>query len=165
MNRVPYHKIPTIKRSRSPIVLSSYVYKVVFIPPNDFEDVYYGLDIFDFGTYKLDFDMMKQYFTGFELYIRTAIWIGYKYGHLTVPQQHELDQQLSNRPNKVSWLKTMTDITEPEQLMYSWTKHFNPSILWKFDSIYEKYIHFPYLYLHRSYKRNIDPHHEPRNDF
>jgi len=123
----------------------------------DFVDIYPTLDLFDFHTYKEDYDLFVPHFVGVELLLRVAIWISYKYDRLDSEERVELMDEYNTKQNKYEWLENFTDVFEPQQLLYSWIKHFNPNLLKDFNKISNNYRHHPGLYFNRAYRRYFDP--------
>lgn len=89
-----------------------------------------SVDIFDFKTYFDDFTLFTRYFFGLELYLRSAIWINYKYEYLnTIEERNKLEQELKQNKDKKLYLCMITDSFEVETLVEKWYHHFNPNKL------------------------------------
>ena len=129
---------------------------------NIFREVYPRIDYFDFKKYKQVFDLFRKYFTGVDALIRGGVFVEYKYGRLTnkaerVEFEDEL-KEIFKRPEEEikNYLDNFTAGYYEQNLLYKWIKHFNSSLLEKFDDIYEKYSENVELYIERSYERYKD---------
>ena len=129
----------------------------ISIVEEEFVDIYPTLDLFDFETYKEDYDLFVPHFVGIELLLRVAIWISYKYGRLDHEERLEFMDEYNTKQNKCEWLENFTDVFEPQQLLYSWIKHFNPDRLKDFNKISNNYSFVIVLYFNRAYRRYFDP--------
>lgn len=134
----------------------------------DFEDVSGNVDVFDFQLYKDDLELFQQYFTGLELYIRLAGWLLYKYVRLTEESERQelfLDLIFSDvetqipRTNTKEWLELMSDVFDPEQMLWSWYKHFKPSVLYNVNNLYVKWQNHLNVFLNMLYRRYVDENH------
>lgn len=93
------------------------------------ENVLEGVDIFDFDTYKKEFDLMSEYYDGLELYLRTALFIDYKYNHLNEENKNIVEDTLKKKKNKKEYLESLFDVFEPIYLLTHWFNHFAPEKL------------------------------------
>ena len=148
----------------------------VTVDPERFEDITGDVDVFDFATYKEDYDLFSKYFQSVELYLRLANWNTYKYCYMTkIKDKEELDENLrfvqkivDGTPVRVSrtdeeikeWLVLMTDLFETDQVVWSWFKHFRPE---KLDNVWrtlEKYSSHIGLLFNRLYRAHVDKEHQ-----
>lgn len=126
----------------------------------DEETILEGVDIFDFDTYNKEFDLMKKYFDGLELYLRTALFIDYKYNHLSEKDRNIVEETLKKKTDKLEYIVSMFDVFEPLYLLSHWFNHFAPEKLKKNPNhpkeLLQKYnIHIDVLF-NRLYKFRID---------
>lgn len=148
-----------------------------------FDHIYQNIDLFDFTTYKEDFELLSKYYSHLELYLRTAIWIAYKYSRLqTDDERSELMRDLAytkmysntingdveitliERPNIREWLNMMTNSFEKEQLVYSFYKHFEPNNYeQKAENLYAKYQDRLETLFNKAYKRYVNRNHRDQN--
>jgi hypothetical protein len=128
------------------------------------EDLYDGVDIFDFKTYKHEYEFMKLYFTDLELYLRTALFIDYKYNYLPPEQNMVFEDKIKTKKQKkhqMEYITSVLDSFEPLYIVTKWFLHFAPEKL-KNNSNFalnavNKYKNYNYVMFNRMYKARIDP--------
>ena len=168
--RRPRQQQMVAPRPMEPAVLS------ITVDPEHFEDITGDVDVFDFDTYREDYDLFSRYFQSVELYLRLANWNTYKYCYMTkIKDKEELDENLrfvqkivDGRHVRVSrtdaeikeWLVLMTDLFETDQLAWSWFKHFRPEKLQNVWRTLEKYSNHVGLLFNRLYRAHVDSEHE-----
>lgn len=115
--------------------------------------------IFDFKTYKAEHDLMKQYYSGLELMLRTALFIDYKYNYLPRNKNEVFEKQIKKHKNKLEYISTVLDAFEPLYIVTQWFTYFAPEKLEKpdyIDNILNKYkLHLDVMF-NRMYKARFD---------
>jgi hypothetical protein len=118
------------------------------------------IDAFDFVKYKNEYDLFRKYFTGLELYLRTAIYILYKYEYITnLNDRLLLDKEMNNSTEQATDLELLTDSFEPKELVMKWYYHFNPDRdnLESFvDDLLSKHIGCENVVFNSLYKKYVD---------
>lgn len=122
-----------------------------------------NVSIFDFVTYKKEFNYMKTYFNGLELYLRTALFIDYKYNHMSKKNRNVFETQIQEKPkkNRKKYIETVLNVFEPLYLITQWFRYFIPTRLIERPqyvfTIAEKYKHHIDAMFNRMYKARVDP--------
>jgi hypothetical protein len=120
-------------------------------------------DIFDFDKYNLEYNIMSEFFTGLELYLRTALFIDYKYNHLSPNDRKIIDHIIETqetREKKHKFLESMFNVMEPEYIMTHWFRHFAPDVIQNkpnvVNNILDRYGGFEDIAFNRMYKKRVD---------
>ncbi len=117
------------------------------------------IKIFDFNTYKLEHNLMKQYYSGLELMLRTALFIDYKYNHLPPAENTIFEQQIKKHKNKKEYINTVLDVFEPLYIVTQWFSYYAPEKLKNPEFIpktMEKYKNHTDVMFNRMYKARFD---------
>lgn len=122
-----------------------------------------NVKIFDFVKYKKEFEYMKTYFTGLELYLRTALFIDYKYNHMKKENRNVLEDQIKEKPKKKrkEYIELVLDAFEPLYLLTQWFHYFIPERLIQRPehvfNVADKYKYHIDVMFNRMYKIRVDP--------
>lgn len=125
-----------------------------------------NIDVFDREKFIADYKLFEKYFSGMELYVRIYCWILYKYIRLGDKEDIlELENDLLYdkglpRKNTKEWLENLTDMFEPEHFIYSWYKHFKPSVLYNVHHLAVKYKNHYNHFFNMLYDRYVDKDHK-----
>jgi hypothetical protein len=120
------------------------------------------ISIFDFDTYKHEYDYMKTYYSNLELMLKTALFIDYKYNHLPPENNTIFEQQIEKKSKKdrKKYIEKVLNVFEPLYLVTEWFQHFapeklvnNPSFAINAVNKYENHIS---LMFNRMYKARFD---------
>lgn len=135
------------------------------------------LDIFDFDKYPKEHRVFKYFYSDLELHLRFAIFISYKYGHLSKENRSILNLSISKKtgvPLKIykkngclkgtpidkEYLDMLTDTFEPYYLVKYWYFHYNPEKYSDKNKIYkmlERYRLYEDVIFNKIYKLYVDP--------
>jgi hypothetical protein len=115
------------------------------------------VDVFDFDTFKKEYNLFKKYFKGTELYIRTAVWIAYKYEWLKTEKERDiLDKEAVK--GKKEFLERTTDVFEFLEILERWYAHFNPekNNEEELDEILSSYVTCEDVLFNKLYRKYVD---------
>lgn len=129
----------------------------------DYQEIYDNVDIFDFDTYKKEYDMLSEYFSGLDLYLRTALLIDYTYNYLSENNRHLVEDSINQKHShseKLSYLTDLLDAFEPKYILIQWYRHHLPEKLKTdpgvVDRLLSKYGDHVDVLLNRMYKKHVD---------
>ena len=115
------------------------------------------VQIFNFEKYKSEHELMKKYFSGLELMLRTALFIDYKYNHLPPDQNTIFEQQIKKHKNKLKYISTVLDAFEPLYTVQQWFDFFADKPEDFASKTVEKYKYHIDVMFNRMYKARFDP--------
>jgi hypothetical protein len=136
-----------------------------------------GVDIFDFDTYKNEYEIFALFYSGLELYLRTAIFIDYKYNHLSEENRGIIRIVISKKTGrpllvkrnekgvkygtvlKKKYFDNFTNVFEPEHLFTAWYIHFQPEKLEKENYVsdtLERYAGYEDVAFNKMYRLYVD---------
>jgi hypothetical protein len=118
------------------------------------------IDFFDFETHRSEFDIMKQMFSGIELYLRTAVYISYKQYLRHQGGEKEcakIEDAIKTAPNKKKMVSTITNAVDLQALVSGWYLHFNPELIPKTEELLEKFVTCEDVLFNRLYRKYVDP--------
>src|SRR5690606_17265239 len=118
-------------------------------------------------TYEAEYQLMSEFFSDLELYLRTALLIDYKYNHLASKDRNIVDNALatkSSHETKKKFLEDFTDVIEPAYVIVMWYKHFlsdtlvsDPEVIGR---VLARYIGYEDVAFNRMYRKRVDEMHE-----
>lgn len=116
------------------------------------------IDPFDFDKYSEDYDLLKNYFSGVELYVRLANFILYKYGWLPSRDRNQLIEEVETAQNPKKILENLTDSFRPEELLAYWYLKWNPDYATeeKIEKILQLYVECEDILFNRLYRKYVD---------
>jgi len=139
------------------------------------------VDIFDFVKYHEEYEILSRFYSDLELYLKTAIFLDYKYNYLREKDRSVLDIRISEKSGKVllvpagsqrgkvlkqKYFDTFTNVFEPHHLLKAWYKHFAPEKLenknW-LAATEEKYAGHEDVAFSKMYIIYVDPEYQPRS--
>lgn len=130
---------------------------------DDFDDITKELDVFDFVKYKNEYELFAMFYKGLELQIRAANFITYKYCWLKEEKDRRIleneiytNKDGSNREAIKNYLDLMSNLTDNYQLLWSWYKHYNPSVMWNVTNLYNKWNNHMSHFFNNLYIRYVD---------
>ena len=135
-----------------------------------FEDTTGDVDIFDFKCHKWIYKLMKNYYYGIELWLRSAALIEYLYvyGNKKMRKEYRAtlrEKMAYSQARLIKFLDQQSEMIETKQYVWSWFKHFynDPKV------VREKYIYFwhlsgtkkyenhnPGVFFNRAYQHMVD---------
>lgn len=134
------------------------------------------IDIFNFIKYKREYNIFALFYSGLELYLRTAIFLDYKYNYLSKANRAVVKMMISKKTGKPLLLRRdepgtfkgrvlnkkyfddFTNVFEPKRLMKMWYLHFQPGKLQQgfLDDALEKYREYEDVAFNKMYKVYVD---------
>ena len=141
---------------------------LIFVPRSEpVESSDDGVDWFDFVTYKAEFDLLKKYYSGIELYLRTAVFIDY-ISHLNDKEKETLLSEIkkkegSSTASAKAYLNKILDMVDLNALVKKWYDHFNKEkgiTVKQVDELLLKYNSWESTLFNRLYKTYVDSTHD-----
>lgn len=135
------------------------------------------VDIFDHSKFPKDVEVLQYFYSGLEFYLRAAIFLSYKYNHLSPKNRDILDIRINKRTGnpvivkltkrgnrrgfvlEKDWVDNITDVFEPYYLLKNFYKHHNPEKLKGnyLQDILKKYCEYEDVAFNKMYRMYVDP--------
>lgn len=115
------------------------------------------MDLFDFKKYSDIYQIFSRYFSGIELFLRTANMIDYTYDRsMTQGASQELLEEL--RTANAERLERLTDVINQQSMLLAWYSHYNAKNATEeyVDEILGEYFSCEDVMWNRLYKKYVD---------
>ena len=122
------------------------------------------VDIFDFTKYAEEYNMIRNLFSGLELFLRASLIIDYKYNYLSEKDRNILTLSLNGKEDpliKKKFIKEITNVLEPAYIMLQWYRHFaldklqsDPGVVAR---VLDKYQGNEDIAFNQMYRKRVDP--------
>jgi hypothetical protein len=139
----------------NPEVVNPEVVNPEVVNPEVEEESKEQIDNFDFEKYSEIYNLLFNYYSNLELYLRTAILIDYLHNYnFTVEERNKFIDEAKDKDKE--YFDDLTDTFIIEELLRKWYMHFSPDKIEEVDTILTKYINCESELFNRLYKKYVD---------